>query len=273
MKGDIRREQIERKLKLEGEVEFVGLAAEFGVSEMTIRRDLEALESKGVGRRVLGGAIAVGSAGAEPPYEMRVSHASRPKLRIAEAARALITAGETLIIDSGSTAMAVANALRGHDLGLTIITPSLLVASHLHDEPNTTIYMTGGQLRPAELSLVGPTAEESFTRFNADVFIMGVAGIDARAGVTDYHYGEAHVKRAAMQSARRTIIFADAEKLGRVQLISIAELWDIDSIVTDAPADHPTLEAARKAGCRIVSVVVDPSPSQNPMAPDEEYPS
>lgn len=266
-----RRQQIEQKLKREGEVEFAGLAAEFGVSEMTIRRDLEALESQGVSRRVRGGAIAIGNAGAEPPYDIRASHASSAKSHIAEATRALLAAGETVIIDSGSTALAVAKALRGHDLGLTILTPSLLVAGHLHDEPNTTIYVTGGQLRAAELSLVGPTAEESFARFNADVFIMGVAGIDARAGVTDYHYGEAHVKRAGMQSARRTIVVADAEKLGHVQLISIADFSEIDSIVTDAPADHPTLEAARRAGCQIVNVVVDGVPSHDHSAPSERH--
>lgn len=254
MSASTRRVTIENLLLTEGEVSYSALAIALGVSEMTVRRDIEALEKAGVGRRVRGGAIAVESARDEPPFRTRETRALHEKTRIGQIAASLIRPGQIVIIDSGSTALCVATALRGRELKLTVITPSLLVARALHDEPDTTIFVTGGQLRPGELSLIGPSAESSFLLFNADVFIMGVAGIDARHGVSDYHYGEAHVKKAALVAAQHTIVVADAEKLGKVQLVSIAEFSDVDVIVTDAARDHEALRTAERAGTRIISV-------------------
>lgn len=254
MKTSTRRETIENLLLTEGEVSYSALAHSLGVSEMTIRRDIESLEKAGVGRRVRGGAISVEINRDEPPFRTRETRALPEKTQIGQVAASLIRPGQIVIIDSGSTALSAARALRGRDLALTVITPSLLVASALHDEPDTTILVTGGQLRPGELSLIGPSAESSFRLFNADVFIMGVAGIDARHGVSDYHYGEAHVKKAALAAAQHTIVVADSEKLGKVQLVSIAEFADIDAIVTDAARDHEALRAAERAGTRVISV-------------------
>lgn len=254
MTASSRRQIIEQKLRAEGEVSYSSLAAEFGVSEMTIRRDIEALEATGVSRRVRGGAIALDASRGEPSFLIRETRALEAKARIGEAAASLIRPSQIVIIDSGSTALAVARAIRGRELGLTVITPSLLVASTLHDEPGTSILVTGGELRPGELSLIGPSAEASFKLFNADVFFMGVAGIDARHGVSDYHYGEAHVKKAAMAAAQRSIVVADSQKLGKVQLVSIAEFADVDVIVTDASIDHPSLLVAERAGTKVVSV-------------------
>ena len=254
MTASTRRQTIEKKLRAEGEVGYSALAAEFGVSEMTIRRDIEALEAAGVSRRIRGGAIALDNSRGEPSFVLRETRALEAKSRIGEVAASLIRPGQIVIIDSGSSALAVARAIRGRDLGLTIITPSLLVASTLHDEPGTSILVTGGELRPGELSLIGPSAEASFKLFNADLFIMGVAGVDARHGMSDYHYGEAHVKKAAMAAAQRSIVVADSQKLGKVLLVSIAEFADVDVIVTDAPMDHPSLLVAERAGTRVVSV-------------------
>lgn len=261
-----RRDLIEKRVLDEGEIDFASLAIELRVSEMTIRRDVESLELKGILRRVTGGAISVGAAAAEPTFEARAAEAATEKAHIAAVVVDLLQERETVIIDSGSSALAVAREVRERHLPLTIITPSLLVATELSAEPDTEVYVTGGQLRPGELSLIGSGAQESFERFNASTFIMGVAGIDAAAGVTDYHYAEAHVKRAAARSALRIIVVADASKLGRVQLVSIAKLAEIDTIVTDGPADHPTLRSARAVGVTVICVQPPRSSTVGPAA-------
>ncbi|MBX9717370.1 MAG: DeoR/GlpR family DNA-binding transcription regulator [Microbacteriaceae bacterium] len=249
-----RRALIEQRVLDEGEIDFTSLATELGVSEMTIRRDVEALEVKGVLRRVMGGAISVGSAAAEPSFEARAALAATEKAHIASAVVDLLHEGETVIIDSGSSALAVAREIRSRHLPLTVITPSLLVATELSTETDTEVYVTGGQLRPGELSLIGAGAQASFEIFNATTFVMGVAGVADGAGVTDYHHDEAHVKRAAARSAQRIIVVADSSKLGQVQLISIAKLADLDTLVTDGPPEHPAVRSAREAGVTVICV-------------------
>ncbi|QEM46401.1 DeoR/GlpR transcriptional regulator [Mycolicibacterium grossiae] len=249
-----RRDRIAHRVRAAREVGFAELAAEFDVSEMTIRRDVEALETRGVVRRIVGGAIALQGKDAEPSFATRVADAAEEKRHIADAVADLIGPSETLILDSGSTALAVARSLKGRELALTVVTPSLLAALELVDEPDTTVVLTGGQLRPGELSLIGPSAEDALAGYNCDTFVMGVAGVDAERGVSDYHQAESGVKRAASRRADRVIVAADESKLGRVTFVNIAALADVDVIVTDAPADHPALAAARTHGVDVVTV-------------------
>ena len=129
MDARARRDRIEERVRVEREVGYAELATEFDVSEMTIRRDMEALESLGVVRRVVGGAIALNGKDNEPSFATRVAVAAEEKRHLADAVADLFGAGETLILDSGSTALAVAQSLRGRKLGLTILTPSVLVAA------------------------------------------------------------------------------------------------------------------------------------------------
>ncbi|WP_404473180.1 DeoR/GlpR family DNA-binding transcription regulator [Microbacterium aerolatum] len=256
--GTTRTQRIRERLLIDGEVEFAALAAEFGVSEMTVRRDIDSLESEGLVRKVIGGAIALSKI-SEPTFEARSGLDVTSKKHVAEYAVSQLSPHETVVLDSGSTAFAVAHAIRGRGLGLTIITPSLLVATELRSEPDTTLLLTGGLLRPGELSLIGIEAVESFRRYNCDTFIMGVAGIHARRGFTDYHRDESAVKRAAIDASDRLIVLADRSKVGRAQLSSIAPLSAAEIIVTDAAPDSPALESASAAG---VSVVTVPGPSE-----------
>ena len=114
-----------------------------------------------------------------------------------------------MILDSGSTALAVANCLKGRGLGLTVVTPSVLAALALVDEPDTTVVLTGGELRAGELSLIGPSAEDTLANYNCDTYVMGVAGIDGDRGISDYHQAESRVTRAASKRADRVIVAAD----------------------------------------------------------------
>jgi len=253
-----RRQLIAEEVALRGEVEFTALALEFGVSEMTIRRDIETLEAQGLLRRVVGGAIFMKGTSAEPPFESRASLAAQEKEHIAQAVVKLLIPGETVLLDGGSTVLSVAREIRKGDLNLTVITLSALAGIELADCPHVTVHLTGGLLRPHELTLIGPDTIETLNRFNCDTYVMGVAGVDAQGGVSDYHYEEAHVKESGMKSAKRVIVAADASKLGRSALMKIAELGAITTLVTDAPKNHPTVVEALKLGVEVVTT----SPAQ-----------
>lgn len=254
MDANQRRESIvDRALSL-GEVEFTALANEFGVSEMTIRRDIEILQSQGLLRRVVGGAILTQGTATEPSFESRASEAAKEKEHIAEAVVKLLVPGETVLLDSGSTVLSVARAIRKHALPLTVVTPSALAGLELSDVPGITVHLVGGLLRPHELSLIGPDAVDGISKFNCDTFVMGVAGIDARGGISDYHYDEAHVKQAGVRVANRVIVAADQSKLGRTALVRIADLSEIDILVTDADPEQPTIQAARLEGVNVVTI-------------------
>lgn len=248
-----RRGAIRGYLADRGEVEITALAAEFDVSEMTIRRDLETLEELGVARRVRGGAISTVSRSYEPPLASRSQEAQSAKARIAVAATRFIDYGETAILDVGSTTLALARCLRDRG-GLTIVTPSVNAALELANEPTTRVILTGGIVRPGELSLVGDLAERTFAQLNCDVLFLGVGGIHPEKGLTEYNLDDTRVKRAAISAASRCVVLADQSKLDRVCLATIASLQEIDVLITDAAPDHRTLVAVREAGAEVVSV-------------------
>lgn len=249
-----RRSFIADRVTSSGEVEFAVLAETLGVSEMTIRRDIEFLESEGVLRRILGGAISLQGTSAEPSFDSRASASAREKEHIAEAVVDLLVPGETVLLDSGSTVLSVAREIRKRGLELTVVTPSALAGLELSDSPGVTVYLIGGLLRPHELSLIGPETISAIERFNCDTYVMGVAGVDAIGGISEYHYEEAHVKEAGMKVATRVIVAADQTKLGRSALIKIADLSDISILVSDAPKRNRTVAAATRLGVQVVSV-------------------
>lgn len=259
MAGDVTERQrlVRERILLHGEIEFDALAGEFGVSEMTIRRDIDALEDEGTVRKVIGGAIALGKI-AEPPFEARANLEAASKHHIGEQVVSQLSPHETVVLDSGSTALAVARAIRGKKLALTVLTPSMLVAFELANEPDTTVLLPGGAVRPGELSLIGAETVEWLTRFNCDTFVMGVAGADIRRGYTDYHREESAVKRAAVGVADRLIVVADHTKLGRAHLVNVAPLDAAEILVTDSDANHDVVAAADKAGVRVVTVPREP---------------
>lgn len=255
-----RRRTIAELLQSAGEATFADLSARFGVSEMTIRRDIDALSDDGLARRVLGGAIAQQRMAVEPPFGTRLADAGDAKRHLARRVVDLLHDGESVIVDSGSTALAVARELaaRPHR-DMTIVTPSLLAAIELADAEGVTVLVPAGEARGGELSLVGSETIETLRRYNCDTFVMGVAGIDPARGVTDYHRAESEVKRAAMACAARVVVVADASKLGRTTLVTIAPIERIDVLVTDAGEHHETVAALRDAGVTVVCVPVDGS--------------
>lgn len=252
MSVEERHRAIIEALQANGRVSVAELSALAGVSQMTVRRDLEALEQDGLLQRVHGGAVSTISGSYEPPYAVRSRLGSAEKDRIGAATASLIGANETVIIDGGTTALAVARALRGRRQ-LTVCALSVQAAAELADEPGIRVIAAGGDVRPGEQYFVGPLAERVFEDLRFDTFVMSVGGIHAGQGLTDFNPDDARVKRVAVASSRRRIVVADASKLGRVTFAAVGPITVADVLVTDDGATEEQVSALRLAGVQVTT--------------------
>jgi len=238
-----RRRALLDVLQRDGAVLVRQLAAELSCSEMTVRRDLDALERDGVVRRVHGGAIRVQLRRDEMPYAARALEATEAKQRIGRAVAALIDDGETVILDSGTTALEVARALRGRPV--TVLPLGLRALLELADDDAVSLISPGGDVRPGELVVTGDLAEVAFERLRFDTLVLGCCGLHEREGVTTHVPADARVKRAALRAARRTVLASDATKIGQVTFGHVCSLAQAQRLVTDAdPELTSSLEAA-----------------------------
>jgi DeoR/GlpR family transcriptional regulator of sugar metabolism len=245
-----RRALILQLIETEGEVSVADMSQRAGVSEMTVRRDLEALEGRGALIRLHGRAVAPVSRSYEPPFDVRVGSAPIAKERIGALAAGLLAEGETVVLDVGTTTLEVARALKGRR-NITVLTPSLPIANVLAEDPGIRLMLTGGVLRPGERSLVGDLAVGSFRDYRFDTVVLGVGGIDLEAGLTEYNLDDTRVKRAAIEIARRIVVVADATKLGRVAFARICPLAQVDVLVTDAAAPAELIASIEDAGVEV----------------------
>jgi DeoR/GlpR family transcriptional regulator of sugar metabolism len=246
----VRRQALIEAMQREGELQVRQLAEDLCCSEMTIRRDLDVLERDGAVRRIHGGAVRANLRRNEPPYAVRALEAVEAKRRIGRAAAELISAGETIILDSGTTAMEVARAVRGR--AITVLSLGLRAQMELAEDSAVRLIATGGDVRPGELSLTGELAEVAFERLRFDTYILGCCGIDAREGLTTHLPADARVQRAAIRSARRTIVIGDRSKLGLVTFSHVCDLSAVELLVTDAGPDQAVdLEALGVAVQRV----------------------
>lgn len=246
-----RQELILKRLEVDGRVSVSDLSSETGVSEMTIRRDLEALEQTGALSRVHGGAVPAQSQSYEPPFAVRSRRNVEAKQRIGRAAAALLNDGETVILDAGTTTLEIARALRGRR-NLRILALSLHIAEVLADEPGLTVMVAGGIARAGERSLIGSLAERAFQDLSFDTLFLTVGGVDVRHGLTEYNLDDAAVKRAAFASSRRRIAVADASKLGKVAFARISAIDELDVLITDTSAPDELLDQIRSAGVEVI---------------------
>jgi DeoR/GlpR family transcriptional regulator of sugar metabolism len=249
--GD-RHQLILETLERDGKVLVSELSARVGVSEMTIRRDLEGLEHAGALSRVHGGAVPAQSRSYEPPFAARAQRATDAKRRIGQAAAELLHEGETAILDAGTTTLELARALRGRR-NLRLMALSLHIADVLVDEPGLTVMLPGGIARRGERSLIGSLAERTFADLSFDTLFLTVGGVDLAGGLTEYNLDDAAIKRAAFAGSRRRVAVADASKLGKVAFARICGIEELDVLVTDADAPAGLLEDIRRAGVEIVT--------------------
>lgn len=223
-------------LENKGSVLVTELVSQFKVSEMTIRRDLVTLEHKRLLRRVHGGAVSDRGRSYEPPFLSRSTLGQEEKARIGKLAAELIHSGESIALDVGTTTLEVARNLVEKQ-NLTVITPCFPIASLLCDNPSIRLILTGGILRPTELSMIGHLAERVFEEFYVDKLILAAAGIDFETGLTEYNLEDTLVKRAMIRHAKQVILVADATKFNRVAFTAIAPVDVVNTVVTDKSID------------------------------------
>jgi len=246
-----RRRRICELLLQEGRVTVEGLATRFGTSQVTIRADLSALESAGALTRTHGGALPRGEAADQPLDVKRFQHHAE-KVRIAQAAVALIHEGETIILDSGTTTAEIARALRKSDLKfINVITNALNVAALLIDVPSVRLIMLGGVLRRESNSLCGPISAAALANLQADRLYLGADGLDPEIGVMTPHLQEAELNAQMIRIARQVVVVADSSKLIRRNISLIAKVEQINMLITDNAASPQAVEALRRRGVEV----------------------
>ena len=257
-----RQRQIRRWLVEQGSVHVADLARRIVVSEETIRRDLRALQAEGIAQTVHGGAILRTFADRDgpgvPPVDLRENVEQRAKNAIGAAAAAQVESGQVVILDAGTTTLAVARALHAHR-DLTLVTNSLTVAQVAATLSAATTYVIGGKLVNASLSMIGPKAQRDLAPVRADWAFLGVAAVDVAGGFTSADPYEAEVKRAMIRAARSVAIVADHTKFDSRRFASFAEASDIDFLFTTAGLPRAVRRWLEQAGAKVVICDVPPT--------------
>lgn len=253
MLSEERQRAILEIVNRDGRVLVIDLARQFHTSQVTIRKDLEILHTKGRVHRTHGGALPARESALEDPTlrEKEKLH-RKEKLRIAAAAARMVTEGQVVILDSGTTTTAIARALRNFQ-NLTIITNAVNIAAELSGSALEVI-LTGGSLRKNSFSLVGPIAEETLHRLHADILFLGVDGFDVHYGLSTPNLLEAKVNRAMIEISRMSVAVCDSSKFGRRSLSLIAPPSSLQHVVTDAGIPRAELAALKKSGIEVTVV-------------------
>ena len=243
-----RRAQILEALGRDKRVLASELAARFGVSEDTIRRDLRELAEEGLLRRVYGGALP--KSPASLTYARRKSESTTAKAAIARAAVSFFREGQVVLFDAGTTALEVAAHLPP-DLRLTVVTNSLPVASALADHPATRVVVLGGVLLKETNATVGSDTVDAYRRVRADLCVLGVASLHPEVGLGVFYHEDAEVKRAMVAAAAEVIVVAASDKLGTSAPFLVGPLSLVNGLVTDACAPDDAVRAYSEAGLRV----------------------
>jgi len=264
MRTGQRRLEILRQLFLTGYVEAKELALTLDVDSSTIRRDLEALARGGRLQRTHGGAR-VNAGAVDVPYAMKQQERMFAKDAIASAACEVVRDGDSVLLDSGSTTYQLAIALRTRN-DLTIVTNDLRIGRLVADYPNVHLLVTGGELLSSTYTLFGERAVTFIEDLRVDWAFLGADAIDAIAGITNTNTLEIPLKRAMIAAGRSTVVLADSTKFDRRALVRVAELHEVDQVLTD---DELTLERAAPYGEQVRRAPQAPEPPRRIVAVGE----
>jgi DeoR family transcriptional regulator of aga operon len=248
-----RRRAILEIVNREGRVLVLDLAKRFETSQVTVRKDLEALHAHRLIHRTHGGALPAREGALEDPTlreKEKLHH--QEKVRIAAAAARMVQEGQVVILDSGTTTTEIARALRSFRK-LTIVTNAVNIAAELSGTA-VDVILTGGTLRKNSFSLVGPIAEETLHRLNADLVFLGVDGFDVHYGLSTPNLLEAKVNKVMVEVAKRTVAVCDSSKFGRRSLSLIVPPSALHEVVTDRGVPKSDLRVLKRAGIEVTLV-------------------
>lgn len=239
-----RRNAILARLNSEGKVIVANLSREFDVTEETIRRDLEKLDSEGLAKKTYGGAVLNQDLNNDIPFNVRRGTNVDLKQRIAEVLATQIHDGDYLMLDASSTAIQVAKAIKNRK-NITLITNSVEILLEMSDKEGWNILSTGGTLKKGSLALVGTSAERMIREFHVDMAVCSAKGIDISRGVTDSNEKDTEIKRAIFSSANRKVLAIDSTKFDRLSFVRVCDIQEIDTIVTDRQPSERWMEYLR----------------------------
>lgn len=241
-----RRRAILELVNREGRAMISDLSKRFGVSAVTVRGDVDSLCERDLLLRSHGGAIRSGRVVVDSPLSVKATRRHNEKVSIGKRAASLVEPRQTVLLDSGTTALEVARSLiQASPRGVTVVTNSMAVASELTTAPEINVIMIGGLLRHISQSFVGPQAQTMLAELHVDRLFLGVDGLDPEAGAFTPDILEAQLNAAMIGVSKYTTVVADSSKIGRRSLALIAPIERIQQLVTDSsirPEDRAALE-------------------------------
>ena len=238
LKIDTRRKRILELLERDGRVSVTRLSEELGATAVTIRSDLNALERNGYLERIQGGAIRKMRIQPQRPVGANLPE----KQAIAAATAQLIQNGDTLFLNSGTTTLQLAIALKEHR-NLNVVTNSVAVAAELSTIATFRVILLGGELDPQYLYTCGGDAQEQLQKYQADYAILSLDGVSAENGITTYHADEAIIDRMMVEKAQKALIIADHTKIGHAGFSLICPLHQVHTVITDDQCDPDTIQS------------------------------
>ena len=236
-------------LRSSGRVTVADLAESLNVAEATVRRDLDCLESDGVLKRYHGGAYLQVGSSYEPPFAVREMANIEAKQAIARTVADQINDGDTVILDGGSTGLAIAEAVAQR--AITVCPLSLRIAWALAKSQTVKLLLPSGTVRSREFSLVGAEITEYLHRHRFDKYIATASGITPKAGLTEWNPDDAVVKQVAIDTAEVTIAAVDASKYAQICFVNVCSISTPDTIVIDNRLPEAAAETIRAAGGKI----------------------
>ena len=244
---DDRRNKIFEMLNRTGKVKVIDLSKLFGISEVTIRNDLSELENAGCLERIHGGAISTSKAYYNMSLHDRMKTNEDEKRNIAIEVASMISDGDTVIINSGTTTLFAVRELKNIK-NLTLLTNSLSIAQEVGHYNNIQVILLGGNLNTQYMFTYGDDTLNQLKKYKADKLILAADGVCVEEGVTTYHHLEAEVNRQMIARVNKTIIVADYTKIGRASFARIDSLDNIDILVTNNKANNEEIEAIKEKG-------------------------
>ena len=250
---DERRQHILSLIHLHGRAVVGELSRTLHISQITIRKDLDYLQSKGLIQRTHGGALRLQSGAMfDPSLQEKQKQHFQEKQRIAAAAAKMVQEGECVMLDSGTTTTAIAQALKGFSQ-LTIITNAMNIAADLAGT-DFEVILIGGSLRKNSFSLVGPLAEDVLEEMHADILFLGVDGFDSEIGLTTPNFLESRVNRAMVKASRRVVAVCDSTKFNRRSLSRIVPVSAIHCVITDTDLPSAIAEGLLNQNVEVILV-------------------
>jgi DeoR/GlpR family transcriptional regulator of sugar metabolism len=251
--ADERQAEIARLVEERGRARVTELAESFGVSSVTIRKDLDVLADQGRLVRTHGGAIAPRVRGQDLAYDVRDRMQQAEKAAIGKLAATRVSDGESIIVDASTTSLYLARELMQRTPGqsLTIVTNSIRLASEVAVRPDISVLLMGGRVRGRSLSLVGQLGDGVLRRVNVQKAFVGAAGFTVEEGLTETTEEEAQIKRAMVAAAREVYALVDNSKWGRVASATFCHPEDLSGVFTDAGAPAGMLATLKGMGIEV----------------------